>query len=50
MPEKRRGTFDDKLLRIENAKNEAKVRVDEAGQKAITHYEVLKSGMIGKSP
>ncbi len=29
------------LLRIENAKNESKVRVDPNGQKAITHYKSL---------
>ena len=29
------------LLRIENAKNESKVRVDPLGQKAITHYKSL---------
>ncbi len=50
IPDKRRGTFDDKLLRVENAKNEAKVRVDPDWQKAITHYEVLKSWNIGKNP
>lgn len=29
------------LLRVENAKNESKVRVDPQGQKAITHYASL---------
>ncbi len=29
------------LLRIENAKNESKVRIDPLGQKAVTHYESL---------
>jgi len=32
------------LLRVENAKNESKVRVDPQGQKAITHYSSLGSG------
>ncbi len=41
IPEKRRDTIRAKLLRIENAKNEAKVRIDESGQSAVTHYEVL---------
>ena len=39
---KTQDTIRAKLLRIENAKNEAKVRVDEEGQSAITHYRVLK--------
>ena len=30
-------------MRIPDAKNEAKVRVDEAGQSAITHYTVLQT-------
>ncbi len=30
-----------KLLRIENARNEAKVQVSEKGQTAITHYKLL---------
>ncbi len=36
-------TFRDKLLRIENAQDEAKVRVDEKGQSAVTHYKLLSS-------
>lgn len=43
IPKEKSGTFNDKLLRIENAKNEAKVRVDEDGQSAITHYRLLYS-------
>ncbi len=43
IPEKRRDTIRAKLLRVENAKNEAKVRVDESGQSAVTHYEMLQS-------
>jgi len=34
------------LLRIENAKNEAKVQVSEKGQTAITHYKSLKEHII----
>ncbi len=32
-----------KILRIENAKNEAKVQVSEKWQKAITHYSVISN-------
>jgi len=32
-----------RLLRIEDARDEAKVRVDEAGQSAVTHYRIIKS-------
>lgn len=42
IPQKKRGTIREKLLRIENAKNESKVRVDPAGQSATTHYQVLQ--------
>lgn len=42
------GTVKKRLLRIENAKNEAKVRIDEGGQSAITHYQTLKAGIEGK--
>jgi RluA family pseudouridine synthase len=38
IPKKSRDTLRDKLLRIENAQNESKVRIDPAGQTAITHY------------
>jgi RluA family pseudouridine synthase len=43
IPTKRQDTIRARLLRIENAKNEAKVRVDEAGQSAVTHYTVLQT-------
>ncbi len=43
IPNKNEGTIRHKLLRIENAKNEAKVRVDESGQSAVTHYKILKT-------
>jgi 23S rRNA-/tRNA-specific pseudouridylate synthase len=38
---KKRDTIKAKLERLENAKNENKVQVSEAGQSAITHYRVL---------
>lgn len=41
-PLKSRDTLRYKLLRVENAKNEAKVRVDPLGQSATTHYQVLR--------
>jgi 23S rRNA pseudouridine955/2504/2580 synthase len=37
------GTIRARLLRITDAKNEAKVRVDEWGQSAVTHYRVVES-------
>jgi RluA family pseudouridine synthase len=42
IPEIPRDTIRYKLLRIENAQNESKVRVDSAGQSAITHYQILR--------
>jgi len=36
-----RGKIDAKILRIENAQKENKVRVDEKGQQALTYYKVL---------
>lgn len=42
----RRATITHKLLRNENAKNEAKVIVHPNGQKAITHYQTLKEFSI----
>ncbi len=42
-PREKKGTIRNKLLRIENAKNEAKVRVDESGQTAVTHYSVIRN-------
>lgn len=35
------GTIQEPLLRIENPKNESKVRVDSLGQKAVTHYRSI---------
>jgi 23S rRNA pseudouridine1911/1915/1917 synthase len=34
------------LLRIENAKSEAKVQVHETGQSAVTHYKVLNTKQL----
>ncbi len=44
-PIKRQDTIRARLLRVDNAKNEAKVRIDERGQSAITHYTVLETLM-----
>ena len=41
-PLKPRDTIRARLLRIEDAQDEAKVRVDPEGQEAITHYSLLK--------
>lgn len=43
IPIKKQDTIRARLLRIENAKNEAKVRVDETGQSAVTHYKIVTS-------
>ena len=43
-PPKEADTIRARLLRIEDARDEAKVRVDEAGQSAVTHYRVVESG------
>lgn len=48
VPSPSTGTIRDKILRIENAKNEAKVRVDTAGQSAVTHYELIKSWRLSR--
>ncbi len=48
MPLKSRDTIRTKLLRVEDARDEAKVRVDEKGQEAITHYKVLKGNIEDK--
>ena len=42
-PTKRQDTIRARLLRIPDAKKEAKVRVDETGQSAVTHYTVLQT-------
>jgi 23S rRNA pseudouridine1911/1915/1917 synthase len=42
MPGKPRDTIDAPLLRIDDAQDEAKVRVDPLGQRAITHYKTLR--------
>ena len=43
IPQKPQDTVRAKLLRVENARDEAKVRVDETGQTAVTHYRIIKS-------
>ncbi len=47
-PTKPRDTISARLLRVENAKDEAKVRIDPAGQTAVTHYATLKSKIQDK--
>ena len=47
-PLKARDTIRMKLLRIENAQNESKVRVDDAGQEAITHYRIINANIRDK--
>jgi 23S rRNA pseudouridine955/2504/2580 synthase len=44
-PPKSRDTIREKLLRIEDARDEAKVRIDPLGQEAITHYQVLRGNI-----
>lgn len=47
-PEKPRDTIDRPLLRIDNAHDEAKVRVDPLGQRAITHYKTFRQNIHKK--
>lgn len=47
-PLKSRDTIREKLLRIENAKNEAKVRTDPLGQDAVTHYRTINANIRNK--
>ncbi|EKE27520.1 MAG: Pseudouridine synthase [uncultured bacterium (gcode 4)] len=48
-PEKDEWTINKKLLRIENAKNENKIQIDEKEwQKAVTHYKVLQKNILWK--
>lgn len=48
-PEKYEWIINKKLIRIENAKNENKVQLDEKNwQKAITHYKVIQKGIKWK--
>jgi RluA family pseudouridine synthase len=44
-PKKPRDTIRARLLRIEEARDEAKVRVDPNGQEAITHYRILNANI-----
>jgi 23S rRNA pseudouridine1911/1915/1917 synthase len=41
IPAKPTDTIRARLLRVEDARDEAKVRVDEAGQSAVTHYKTI---------
>ncbi len=43
---KKRWTIKDKLLRIENAKNENKVQISDKGLTAISHYKLLKEHIL----
>lgn len=43
---RKKWTIKKNLLRIENAKNENKVQVNESGQTAITHYKLLKEHIL----
>ena len=47
-PTKPRDTIEARLLRIENARDEAKVRVDDDGQSAITHYQTIQEKCISE--
>ncbi len=47
-PPKARDSIRAKLLRIENAQNEAKVRIDNAGQEAVTHYRTINTNIRDK--
>jgi 23S rRNA pseudouridine955/2504/2580 synthase len=46
VPIKNQDTIRARLLRIENAKSEAKVQVHETGQSAVTHYKVLNTKQL----
>ena len=43
---RKRWTIKKNLLRIENAQNENKVRVDESGLTAVTHYNTIKEHIL----
>lgn len=47
-PRPESGTVRKKLLRVEGAKNEAKVRVDDSGAHAVTHYRTKQKNVAGK--
>lgn len=44
-PDKSRDTVRAKLLRVEEVRDEAKVRVDANGQEAVTHYRVINANI-----
>lgn len=46
IPPKRQDTIRARLLRITDARDEAKVRVDELGQSAVTHYRVMQTAIL----
>lgn len=48
VPEKKRDTIRERLLRKENAKNEAKVIISPLGQEAVTHYSTLREKLKEK--
>lgn len=49
VPNPKRATIRKKLLRIEEAQGENKVKIDEIhGQSAVTHYETLQEFLGGK--
>jgi 23S rRNA-/tRNA-specific pseudouridylate synthase len=43
---KKKWTIKDRLLRIENAKNENKVQISDEGQKAISHYKLIREYIL----
>ncbi len=43
IPKKSQDSIKARLKRVDNAKNEAKVQVDEMGQSAVTHYKIVTS-------
>jgi 23S rRNA pseudouridine955/2504/2580 synthase len=47
-PKEKNGVIDQKLLRIENAKDEAKVRIDANWLTAVTHYRTIKENIKNK--
>ena len=43
---KKKWTIKERLLRIENAKNENKVQISDEGQKAISHYKLIREYIL----
>ena len=48
IPKEKNGVIDKKLLRVENAKDEAKVRIDENWLRAVTHYRTIQENIKKK--